>query len=101
MFYKNRITECQSKPRELWTVIGQLTGEKLFDNIPNDLSANDLNDYFSTIGSDTVSHLSRSNDDIDQDDALYWREFKWLSKFAFNDVSIDSVIKQLPALGQS
>ena len=60
MYYDSKITDCQSNPKQLWNVIGQLTGRKQFDNIPADLSANDFNEYFSSIGSETVAHLSSS-----------------------------------------
>ena len=57
LYYDSKITDCQSNPKQLWNVIGQLTGRKQFDNIPADLSANDFNEYFSSIGSETVAHL--------------------------------------------
>ena len=55
LYYDSKITDCQSNPKQLWNVIGQLTGRKQFDNIPADLSANDFNEYFSRIGSETVA----------------------------------------------
>ena len=57
LYYDSKITDCQSNPKQLWNVIGQLTGRKQFDNIPADLSANDFNEYFSSIGSETVARL--------------------------------------------
>ena len=45
------------------SVIDQLTGRKQFDSIPAELSANDFNEYFSSIGSETVAHLSSSDNE--------------------------------------
>ena len=50
LYSDSRITNCQSNPKQLWNVIGQLTGRKQFDNIRAELSANDFNEYFSSIG---------------------------------------------------
>ena len=44
--------------KKLWKVLNQLTGKQQRDEIPGDLNANDYNDYFTSVGSDTVSHLN-------------------------------------------
>ena len=71
LYYGSRITDCQSHPKQLWNVIGQLTGRKQFDNIPAELSANDFNEYFSSIGSETVAHLSRADNETASNDTLF------------------------------
>ena len=81
--------------------IGQITGQKQFENIPADLSANDLNEYFSSIGSETVAHLSSADNATASDDTLFWRSSNCISRFVFTDVSIESVSSQLRALGLS
>ena len=51
---------------------GQLTGRKQFDNIPAELSANDFNAYFSSIGSETDAHLSSADNATVSNETLYW-----------------------------
>ena len=101
LYYDSRITNCQSNPKQLWNVIGQLTGQKQFDNIPAELSANDFNEYFSSIGSETVTHLSSADNETASNDTLFWRGSNCISRFAFTDVSVESVTSQLRALGHS
>ena len=73
MYYDSRITDCQSIPKQLWHAIGQLTGRKQFDNIPAELSANDFNEYFSSIGSETAAHLSSAGNETASNGTLFWR----------------------------
>ena len=106
LYYDSRITDCQSNPKQLWNVglISQLTGRQQFDNIPAelDLSANDFNEYFSSIGSETVAHLiSSADNETASNDTLFWRGSNCISRFAFSDVSIEYVTSQLRALGHS
>ncbi len=105
LYYDSRITDCQSNPKQLWNVglISQLTGRQQFDNIPAelDLSANDFNEYFSSIGSETVAHLSSADNETASNDTLFWRGSNCISRFAFTDVSVESVTSQLRALGHS
>ena len=100
LYYDSRITGCQSNPN-LWNVIGQLTGRKQFDIIPAELSANDFNEYFSSIGSETVAHLSSAHNETASNDTLLWCGSNCISRFAFTDVSIEFVTSQLRALGHS
>ena len=74
-YYGSRITDCQSNPKQLWNVIGQRTGRNQFDNIPAELSANDFNEYLSSIGSETVAHLSSEENATASNDTLFWRGF--------------------------
>ena len=104
LYYDSRITDSQSNPKQLWNVIGQPTGRKQFDNIRAELSANDFNDFnecFSSIGSETVAHLSSADNETASNDTLVWRGSNCISRFAFTDVSIESVTSQLRALGHS
>ena len=98
LYYDSKITDCQSNPKQLWNVIGQLTGRKQFDNIPADLSANDFNEYFSSIGSETVAHLSSAENTNASNDTLLWRGSNCISRFGF---TIESVSSQFRALGIS
>ena len=85
-YYDDKITENQSNPKQLWKVISQLTGTPHNNDIPSDLNANDFNNYFSNIGSDTVSHL-RFCDNVENE--LFWRESSCLSKFEFSIIKED------------
>ena len=91
LYCDSRITDCQSNPKQLWNVIGQLTGRKQFYNIPAELSANDFNEYFSSIGSETVAHISSADNETASNDTLLWRGSNCISRFAFTDVSVESV----------
>ena len=42
-YYDTKIAQSQSNPKQLWKVIGQLTGGQNRVEIPHDLTANDLN----------------------------------------------------------
>ena len=101
LYYDSRITDCQSNTKQVWNVIGLLTGRKPFDNIPAELPANDFNEYFSSIGSETVANLSSAENATASNDTLFWRGSNCISRFAFTDFSIESVTSQLRALGQS
>ena len=101
LYYDSRITDCQSNTKQFWNVIGQLTGRKQFDNIPAELSANDFNEYFSSIGSETVAHLCSADNATASNETLFWRGSNCFSRFAFTDVSIESVTSQLRAIGHS
>ena len=97
-YYGDKITENQSNPKQLWKVISQLTGTSLNNDIPSDLNANDFNNYFSNIGSDTVSHLRFCDNGSDVENELFWQGSNCLSKFEFSIIKEDSVKAQLQAL---
>ena len=88
-YYGDKITENQSNPKQLWKVISQLTGTSHNNDTPSDLNANDFNNYFSNIGSDTVSHLRFCDNGSDVENELFWRGSNCLSKFEFSIIKED------------
>ena len=71
-YYDEKINETQSNPKKLWKVLNQLTGQQQRDEIPGDLNANEFNEYFTSVGSDTVSHSN-----VSESDTLIWRGSNW------------------------
>ena len=67
---------------------------------PNKLTAVHFNQYFSSIGSTTISHLL-TTDDNDTENAIFWRGSNCTSRFDFNDIHLEAVMKQLFALGNT
>ena len=67
---------------------------------PNKLTAVHFNQYFSSIGSTTISHLL-TTDDNNTENAIVWRGSNCTSRFDFNDIHLEAVMKQLFALGNT
>ena len=67
---------------------------------PNKLTAVHFNQYFSSIGSTTISHLL-TTDVNNTENAIFWRGSNCTSRFDFNDIHIEAVMKQLFALGNT
>ena len=95
-YYDEKINESQSNPNKLWKVLNQLTGKQHRDEIPGDLNTNEFNDYFSSAGSDTVSHFN-----VSESDTLFWRGSNCVSRFEFMTIQPESINAQLYALGLS
>ena len=75
-YYDETINENQSNTNKSWKVLNQLTDKQQGDEIPDDLNANDCNDYFTSVGSDTVSHIN-----VAESDTLFWRGSNCMSRF--------------------
>ena len=95
-YYDEKINESQSNPNKLWKVLNQLTGKQHRDEIPGDLNANEFNDYFTSVGSETVSHFN-----VSESDTLFWRGYNCVSRFEFMTIQPESINAQLYALGLS
>ena len=67
---------------------------------PNNLTAVRFNQYFSSIGSTTISHLLTTYDN-NTENAIFWRGSNCTSRFDFNDIHLEAVRKQLFALGNT
>ena len=67
---------------------------------PNKLTAVHFNQYFSSIGSTTISHVL-TTDDNNTENAIFWRGSTCTSRFNFNDTHLEAVRKQLFALGNT
>ena len=66
---------------------------------PNKLTAVHFNQYFSGIGSTTISHLLTTDDNNNTETAIFWRGSNCTSHFYFNDIHLEAVRNQLFALG--
>ena len=95
-YYNEKINESQSNPNKLWKVLNKLTGKQHRDEIPGDLNANEFNDYFTSVGSETVSHFN-----VSESDTLFWRGSNCVSRFEFMTIQPESINAQLYALGLS
>ena len=95
-YYDEKINENQSNPKKLWKVLNQLTGKQRRDEIPGDLNANEFNDYFTSVGSDTVSHFN-----VSESDTLFWRGSNCVSRFEFMTIQPEYINAHLYALGIS
>ena len=86
-YYDEQINENQSNPNFFWKVLNQLTGKQQRDEIPGDLNANEFNENFTSIGSDTVSHFN-----VSESDTLFWRGSNCVSRFEFIIIIINGVV---------
>ena len=99
-YYENCIEENHSNPKCLWKVLKKLTDGQSKVAPPNKLTAVHFNQYFSSIGSTTISHLL-TTDDNNTENAIFWRGSHCTSRFDFNDIRLEAVMKQLFALGNT
>ena len=67
---------------------------------PNKLTAVHFNQYFSSIGSSTISHLL-TTDDTNTENAIFWRGSNCTSRFNVNDIHLEAVRRQLFASGNT
>ena len=56
-YYENSIHESRHDPTKMWKVLKQLTHGNNRESLPNTLTADIFNSYFTKIGLDTVSHF--------------------------------------------
>ena len=101
-YYDTKISQSQSNPKQLWNVIGQLTGGQNRVDIPHDLTANDFNNYLSKIGMETVEHLIKENHvPCLGDHSIFWKGSSCVSKFNFKEIQQTPIERQLYAIGQT
>ena len=97
LYYENCIEENHSNPKCLWKVLKLLTDDESKVAPPNKLTAVHFNQYFSSIGSTTISHLL-TTDDSNTENAIFWRGSNCTSRFNVNDIHLEAVRKQLFAV---
>ena len=71
-------------------MLRQLTEDRQIEAPPINLTATQLNQYFSTIGSLTVSHLQTSHT-IDAKEQILWKGSNCACIFNFSDVQLDVI----------
>ena len=99
-YYENCIEKNHSNPKGLWKVPTKRTDGESKEAPPKKLTAVHFNQYFSNIGSTTISHLP-TTDDNKTENAILWRGSTCTCRFDCNDIHLEAVSKQLFALGNT
>ena len=94
-YASEKISESTGNSAKMWKVLKNLTGKNVRKPAPSSLSAQQFNDFFSSIGESTVSSISNN---VNEDD-FYWKCQKSIYNFSFNETSIENVKKSLQSLG--
>ena len=92
----DKINENKNDPKKLWKVLNELTGRTSLSNSQSSINANKFNDFFNTIGNDTVSQIDKQNV---TDHDIYWKCSKSVYSFAFKQITVDSVQKHVLKFG--
>ena len=77
----------------MWKIINRLTHKNKDLSPPQDITAADFNDHFSSIGINTVRSLDNLNAEIP------WKNPECLSRFSFENIGIAAVSNALACLG--
>ena len=80
-------------PKLMWKIINRLTLKNKDLSPPQDITAADFNDHFSSIGTNTV----RSLDDLNAE--IPWKNPECLSRFSFENIEIPAILNALVFLG--
>ena len=99
-YYETCINRSKGNVKNLWKVLRQLTEDRQIEAPPINLTATQLNQYFSTIGSLTVSHLQTSHT-IDAKEQILWKGSNCACIFNFTGVQLDVIRAHLYALGDT
>ena len=94
-YYDNELCKNVKNPKQFWKKINQLTGKSNHPTVPNDISAQGFNDYFSNIGHSIVND-NMSNDVIDNSQ---WKNPTCIHSFNFNQCTVSDVCKIIKSLG--
>ena len=82
--------------KKLWKVINDPKGRKSLTKSQCNINANSFNEFFNTVGKDTVSHIdNRARDPSD----IFWNCNKSVHSFVFNPITVDSVCKHMLKIG--
>ena len=92
IYFENELSQVTDNPKKTWKLINRLTGGSSRPMPPNELSADEFNEHFSSIGAETVKNLPPINDPP-------WKGLISERKFRMKDITISSVSKQLKSLG--
>ena len=95
-YWLQQTKQCVNNPKNVWKVLNKVITSKNMIPPPNDMSADELNEYFCTIGENTANYyFDRCND------KLYpWKGPDFTSNvFGFTEVQLDTVLKLLKGLG--
>ena len=90
-YYNDLYNDGKSNSRKLWSELSRLSGKNYSNECDNTLTADQLNEYFSNIGVNTVSHLSHSTD-------LLWKGPENIYEFKFGVMNYEITAKLLKSL---
>ena len=94
-YFENEFVQSSGHDsKRIWKTINRLTQKGKDLSPPQDISACDFNDHFSTIGANTVRALGASDDA-----GIPWRNPQCLSRFSFTSIESHTVLSALRKLG--
>ena len=92
-YFSNQFVEPSQGPKHIWKIIDRLTNKSRDLGPPQDISADDFNEHFSTIGTKTAESL-------DQVPLQHtWKNPECSTRFSFAEIDVDSVREGLQSLG--
>ena len=94
-YYKNIVAEHRGSPRKFWKELGKLLPNKVNrSSIPKNMSADDLNTYFSNIGKKTIQKVT----DNSINHNFLWKGPESIYDFEMTTVNSSDVIKMIKKL---
>ena len=94
-YFDYELCKNMDNPKQFWKKISMLTGQQTKDTAAADISAQDFNDYFSTIGHTVVNNDVSRNDD----EQLKWKNPPCVHTFKFKNCSVTDVSIYIKTLG--
>ena len=94
-YFENELCNNVSSPRQFWKTINRLTGKSIHTNAPNEISAQEFNNYFSKIGHAVV------NDNMNnyEDKPLVWKNPPCQHIFKFSRCNNSDVLSVIKSFG--
>jgi len=94
-YFHRKFIETKDDPKEMWKTINKALCKDVHESPPSDITANDFNDFFSSIGQKTIAE-SISTDALNSD--FPWKNPPCLYRFKFTHVKpydVSKLIKKL------
>ena len=92
-YYEEKLRECGKDSKKMWKCINKITGSKSFIPPHKDISCNNFNEHFSTIGEKIISQTSSKPEN------LPWKQPPCETTFMFGTIERDDVCKLIKNLG--
>lgn len=92
-YYNNEIGKCQGNSKKVWKIVNKITNKSKKPELPQQLNATVLNEYFSTIGNKVAAQVTKETDNIP------WRSLKARTNFSFNAIEEIEIKKAIRNLG--
>jgi hypothetical protein len=94
-YFQTRFNQSNDDPKKLWKTINDVLCNKHHDPPPREISANDFNEFFSSVGKDTIAE-NVSTDALNSE--VPWKNPPCLHKINFSYVQYDSVSRLIKKL---